>query len=40
MPAGAADKRVFVDFDGVMENSDVWINGFYLGKRPFGYVSF
>ena len=31
---------VFVDFDGVMANSDVWINGFHLGHRPYGYVSF
>jgi len=34
------NKRVFIDFDGVMANSDVWINGFHLGKRPYGYVSF
>jgi beta-galactosidase/beta-glucuronidase len=27
-------------FDGVMANSDVWINGFHLGKRPYGYISF
>lgn len=33
-------KRVFVEFDGVMANSDVWINGFPLGHRPNGYVSF
>jgi beta-galactosidase len=31
---------VFIEFDGVMANSDVWINGQHLGKRPFGYVSF
>jgi len=30
----------FVEFDGVMANSDVWINGYHLGKRPNGYVSF
>jgi beta-galactosidase len=35
-----ARKRVFVDFDGVMANSDVWINGQHLGHRPNGYVSF
>lgn len=34
------DRRVFIDFDGVMANSDVWINGFHLGMRPYGYVSF
>jgi beta-galactosidase len=33
-------KRVFVTFDGVMANSDVWINGFHLGHRPYGYVTF
>jgi len=40
LPQADAQKRVFVDFDGVMANSDVWINGFHLGKRPYGYVSF
>ena len=40
IPADSKDKRVFIDFDGVMANSDVWINGFHLGKRPYGYVSF
>jgi len=40
LPPGDANKRVFIDFDGVMANSDVWINGFHLGKRPYGYVSF
>jgi len=40
LPADDARRRVFVEFDGVMANSDVWINGFHLGKRPYGYVSF
>jgi beta-galactosidase len=35
-----AHQRVWVEFDGVMANSEVWINGFRLGKRPYGYVSF
>ncbi len=34
------DKRVFIEFDGVMGISDVWINGFHLGQRPSGYISF
>ena len=33
-------KKIFIDFDGVYMNSDVWINGFHLGYRPFGYISF
>ena len=40
LAADSKNKRVFIDFDGVMANSDVWINGFHLGKRPYGYVSF
>jgi len=24
----------------VYQNSEVWINGRYLGKRPYGYISF
>ena len=34
------DKLFFIDFDGVYRNSEVWINGNYLGKRPYGYSSF
>lgn len=40
VPAFYAGRRVFIEFDGVMQNSDVWINGQKLGHRPFGYVSF
>lgn len=32
--------RVYIDFDGVYRNSDVWINGHLLGHRPNGYISF
>jgi beta-galactosidase len=39
-PLSYPHQRVFVEFDGVMANSEVWINGFRLGKRPYGYVSF
>lgn len=40
VPASAANRRTFVVFDGVMANSDVWINGELVGHRPYGYVSF
>src|SRR5205809_5695346 len=33
-------RLVFAEFDGVYRNSEVWINGHYLGKRPYGYSSF
>ncbi|MBN1181873.1 MAG: glycoside hydrolase family 2 protein, partial [Bacteroidales bacterium] len=35
-----SNKLIFIDFDGVYMNSEVWINGNYLGKRPNGYISF
>ena len=34
------NSRVFIEFDGIMANSDVWINGHHLGKRPNGYAAF
>ena len=40
LPATFTGRRVFVEFDGIMANSDVWINGVNLGHRPYGYVSF
>ena len=39
-PQAWQGKKVFVEFDGVYQNSDVWINGQLLGHRPFGYISF
>ncbi|MFB6319708.1 sugar-binding domain-containing protein [Saccharicrinis sp. FJH54] len=40
LPKDIQGKKVFIAFDGVMANSEVWINGHLLGKRPNGYVSF
>ncbi|MDF2190436.1 glycoside hydrolase family 2 TIM barrel-domain containing protein [Paraflavitalea sp. CAU 1676] len=40
LPAGLAGKQVAIEFDGIYRNSEVWINGHYLGKRPNGYISF
>ncbi len=42
LPDGARgrDREVWLEFDGVYMNSDVWINGHHLGRRPFGYASF
>ena len=33
-------KNVFIYFDGVYKNSEVWINAHYLGKRPNGFIPF
>lgn len=40
VPANWKYKTVYIDFEGVYMNSEVWINGDYLGKRPYGYISF
>ncbi|KQN40853.1 glycoside hydrolase [Sphingomonas sp. Leaf407] len=33
-----AGRRYFVEFDGIMERSGVWVNGHHVGYRPMGYV--
>ncbi|MEO6456496.1 MAG: sugar-binding domain-containing protein [Ginsengibacter sp.] len=40
LPATDKNKLIFIDFDGVYCNSEVWINGHSLGIRPNGYISF
>lgn len=40
LPAAAHQKQVSISFDGVYQQSEVWINGHYLGKRPNGYMPF
>jgi beta-galactosidase len=40
LPDGSRGRRVMLEFDGVYMNSDVWINGVHLGRRPFGYIGF
>nr|WP_314466977.1 glycoside hydrolase family 2 TIM barrel-domain containing protein [uncultured Novosphingobium sp.] len=32
-------RRYFMEFDGIMERSGVWVNGHHVGYRPMGYVS-
>jgi beta-galactosidase len=40
LPAQARGKRVFVDFEGVMTASTVWLNGTCLGEYKGGYTPF
>jgi beta-galactosidase len=40
LPREAAGHRVFVDFEGVMTASTVWINGVRLGEYKGGYTPF
>lgn len=32
--------KVYITFEGVYNNSKVWFNSYYLGKRPYGYSTF
>ena len=34
------NKKVFLEFDGAMSYSMVWVNGFLAGGWPYGYNSF
>lgn len=40
IPENIRDKRLSIIFDGAYQNTKVWINGKYLGIRPYGYISF
>ncbi len=40
LPSSQKDKTIFIEFDGVYRNSEVFINGHSLGKRPYGFISF
>ncbi|HKJ80053.1 MAG TPA: glycoside hydrolase family 2 TIM barrel-domain containing protein, partial [Prolixibacteraceae bacterium] len=40
LPGSDKNKLVFIDFDGVYQKGEVWINGHRLGMRPYGYSSF
>ena len=40
LPASDLGKKIYVQFDGVMRNSTVWVNGHLIGTHPSGYTSF
>jgi len=40
VPASFKSKTIWIEFDGVFKNSEVFINGHSLGIRPNGYISF
>lgn len=40
LPEEYHHKKSIIEFDGIYMNSDVWINGNYLGKSIYGYLSF
>ena len=40
LPESLKGKRISIRFDGVYMNSTVYINGTYLGNRPYGFSTF
>jgi beta-galactosidase len=40
LPNSYRSKKLTIEFDGVYELSEVWINSHFLGKRPYGYIPF
>lgn len=40
LPADAAGKSAFLDLDGAMSYSMVWVNGVFVGGWPYGYASY
>jgi beta-galactosidase len=40
LDSSATNKLVAVEFDGVYDYAEVWLNGQFVGGRPYGYASF
>ena len=40
LPVEKSTQRVYIEFDGVMSNAKIYLNGEYIGERPYGYSSF
>ncbi len=34
------DRQVFIEFEGVYMNAEVWLNRNFLGRHPYGYTTF
>lgn len=39
-PKEWAGKKVWVEFEGVYMNAEVWLNEHFLGRHPYGYTTF
>lgn len=40
IPSAQKGKRLYLQFDGIYMNADVWLNGDHIGNHPYGYTSF
>ena len=39
VPSEDYGKHIWLQFDGIFRDAQVWINGFYLGHEPSGYAT-
>ena len=39
VPAEDYGKHIWLQFDGIFRDAQVWVNGFYLGHEPSGYAT-
>ena len=35
-----SEKRIFLEFEGVYRDSEIWVNGEYMDRHKSGYTSF
>jgi beta-galactosidase len=40
LPASDSGREIFLDIDGAMSYSEVWLNGQFVGGWPYGFASF
>ena len=40
VPNSDLGRRIVIEFEGAFRDSQVWVNGFFLGRQPSGYASF
>jgi beta-galactosidase len=40
IPASDKGRHLWLEFDGVYRDSQMWLNGHFLGRHPSGYTSF
>ena len=39
-PEAWRGKKVLIEFEGVYMNAELWLNGHFVGRHPYGYTSF
>ena len=39
LPESMKNKQLVIQFDGIYMNSEVWINGHFLGRHPYGFTT-